>query len=305
MYNKKLICKEIEKYGLEKEIKVDELMKFHTSWKIGGIADFFCIPADQEKLKNLILFALKHELPIYIIGNGSNIWVADEGIRGLVVKVSGTLDKIEYSGKMIKAGAGILLPALVRKSIEKELSGLEFATHIPGTLGGAIINNASFGTKSMSDIVRKIIIFDYEGNIKEIGKDQYNFFYRGIDLGMEEYVILAVYLDLVKEDKDRIISRIKKFYTQRKISQPVEYLTAGCIFKNPATKPAGYLIEKSGAKGLSIGDAQVSDKHANFIVNRGKATSRDILLLMEEIEKRVEKNFGVTLEREIDILGLK
>jgi len=305
MFKKRLIWKEIEKHGLGNEIRIDELMKFHTSWKIGGIADFFCTPADQEKLIKVIEFSLKHELPIYIIGNGSNIWVSDEGIRGLVVKISGTLDKIEYSGKMVRAGAGILLPALVRKTVEKELSGLEFATHIPGTLGGAIINNASFGTESMADIVRTIAIYDYNGNIKEMDKDQYSFFYRGIDLGIEKYVIIAADLNLNKDNRNRIISRIKKFYECRKISQPTEHLTAGCIFRNTETKPAGYLIEKSGAKGLTVGDAQVSDKHANFIINRGKATSKDILLLMEEVEKRVERTFGITLKREIMSIGFK
>jgi UDP-N-acetylmuramate dehydrogenase len=303
MFNKKLICKEIEKCGLAKEIKIDELMKFHTSWKIGGIADFFCIPADQEKLINVLLFGLEHDLPIHIIGNGSNILVSDKGIRGLVVKISGTLDKIEYSDKMIKVGAGILLPALVRKMVEKELSGLEFASHIPGTLGGAIMNNASFGTESIASIVKKISIFDYNGNLKELDKDQFAFIYRGIDLDIKKFIILDVYLDLVKEDKNRIISKIKKFYHQREASQPIEHLTAGCIFKNPKMKPAGYLIEKSGAKGLMIGDAQISEKHANFIINRGKATSKDILGLMEEVKKRVEKNFGIALEREISIIG--
>ena len=304
MFNKELIWKEIEQCGLKKEIKIDELMKYHTSWKIGGIADFFCIPTDEEGLKKVIFFASKHELPIYIIGNGSNIWVPDEGIRGLVVKLSGTLDKIEYSGKMIKAGAGILLAALVRKTVEKGLSGLEFAAHIPGTLGGAIFNNASFGNKSIADIVHKIVVLDYNDNIIEIDRDQSIFFYRGVDLGIEKVIILATYLEMVKETKDEIISRIKYFYNQRKMSQPTEYLTAGCVFKNTEKQPAGFLIEKSGAKGLSIGDAQVSEKHANFIINRGKATSKDILLLIEEVEKRVEKTFGIILEKEIDMIGL-
>ncbi len=304
MFSKRQIRREIENNELEKEIKTDESMKFHTSWKVGGIADFFCIPTDEEKLKKVILFALEHELPIHIIGNGSNILVSDKGIRGLLVKVARTLDKIEYSGKMIKVGAGILLPVLVRKTVEQELSGLEFSSHIPGTLGGAIMNNASFGDKSMADIVKRISLFNYDsGTFQEIGKDRYDFFYRGINLAIKRFVITGVNLELRKENKNNIISKIKKFYIQRKSSQPVKSLTAGCIFKNPRVKPAGQLIEESGAKGLMIGDAQVSEKHANFIINRGKATSEDILRLMEEIERRVEKNFGIKLEREINIIG--
>jgi len=304
MYNKKLIQREIEKNELTEDIKIDELMKYHTSWKIGGIADFFCIPRDETRLKNVLFFAMQHELPVYIIGNGSNIWVPDEGIRGLVVKISRTIDKIEYSGKMIKVGAGMLLPSLVRRTVKEELTGLEFAAHIPGTLGGAISSNAGFKAKSMADIVRKIIICDFEGNTREINTNQSTFYYRGINLGVNNYIIISACLDLARNSKDEIISRIKKYYSHRKSSQPVDCLTAGCIFKNSQDKTAGFLIDRSGAKGLSIGDAQVSEKHANFIVNRGKATSKDILLLIEEVQKRVEKIFGVTLEKEVNIIGL-
>jgi UDP-N-acetylmuramate dehydrogenase len=304
MYNKKLIQREIEKNELNEEIKIDELMKYHTSWKIGGIADFFCIPRDETRLKKVLFFAMQHELPVYIIGNGSNIWVPDDGIRGLVVKISRTIDKIEYSGKMIKVGAGMLLPSLVRRTVKEELAGLEFAAHIPGTLGGAIFSNAGFSGKSMADVVRKIIICDFKGNTKEINTAQSTFYYRGINLGINNYIIVSACLSLAKDSKDEIISRIKKYFSHRKNNQPIDCLTAGCIFKNTQDRPAGFLIDKSGAKGLSIGDAQVSEKHANFIVNRGKATSKDILLLMEEIQKRVEKTFGVTLETEVNIIGL-
>ena len=304
MFNKKLIWKEIEKEGLDNEIKCKELMKLHTSWKIGGIADFFCIPKSEEILKKILSFALEHEIPVYIIGNGSNILVPDEGLRGLVVKVSGTLDKIEYSDKMIKVGAGILLSSLVRSIIKKQLSGIEFATHIPGTLGGAIKNNASFGYASMADIVKKIEIFNYgTGKSYEIGEEGYTFVYRGIKLGIKNFVITSAYLNLVEKDKGYIISKIKEFYNIRKKKQPIEQLSAGCVFKNHKLNPAGYLIEKAGAKGLTVGDAQVSMKHANFIINRGNATAGDILKLIEEVEKRVENYFGIKLEREINIIG--
>jgi UDP-N-acetylmuramate dehydrogenase len=303
MFNKGSIQKEIEINRLTNEIKIDELMKNHTSWKIGGIADFFCIPRNEERLKKILLFARHHELPVYIMGNGSNIWVPDEGIRGLVVKLSGTIDKMEYSGKMIKVGAGILLPRLVRRTVKEELAGLEFAAHIPGTLGGAIFSNAGFGSKSMASIVQKIVISDLNGNVKEINVDKSTFFYRGINSGIDNYIIISAYLALVKDSKDIIISKIKKYFSHRKETQPINCLTAGCVFKNTKDSAAGFLIEMSGAKGLSIGDAQVSEKHANFIVNRGKATSKDILLLIEEVQRMVEKTFGVTLEKEINIIG--
>lgn len=305
MYNQELIWREIKKCHLDEEIRRNELMKYHTSWKIGGIADFFCIPSHQDQLNKILFFALKYNLPLYIIGNGSNILVPDEGIRGLVVKVARTIDKIEYSDKMIKVGAGILLPTLTKSTFKKSLSGLEFAAHIPGTLGGAIINNASFGSESIANVVNEITLLDYyTGFIKTLKKNQFSFYYRGINLDCKKFILLGANLILAHQDKEEIFFKIKKAYEQRKRSQPMNFLSAGCIFKNPGEKKAGYLIEKSGAKGLVIGDAQVSTKHANFIVNRGQATARDILKLIEQVENMVDKAFGIKLEREIDFIGL-
>ncbi len=305
MYNRDQVCKGIISCGLEREIKPDVPMKCHTSWKIGGNADFFCIPSHQGQLREVLLFALNHSLPIHIIGNGTNIWVSDEGIRGLVVKIAHTIDKVEYSAKMVKAGAGILLPSLVKKTVDKQLSGLEFAAHIPGTLGGAIINNASFGSESLSDIVEEITLFDYsKGSIKTLKKEQFSFDYRGISMDCQEFVLLGASLLLSVLDRENILLKIKKLYEQRKAKQPVNFLTAGCVFKNPEEKSAGYLIEKAGAKGMTIGNAQVSTKHANFIINRGQATADDILQLIEKVESLVDKTFGIRLEREIDFIGL-
>ena len=305
MYNKIQVWKEITSCGLEKEIKPDVPMRCHTSWKIGGNADFFCIPSHQDQLKEVLYFALNHNLPIYIIGNGTNIWVPDEGIKGLVVKIARTIDKVEYSDKMVKAEAGILLSALVKNAADKELSGLEFAAHIPGTLGGAIINNASFEGESLSDIVNEITLLDYHtGHIETLNKDKFSFYYRGIDIDCKEFILLGASLLLSTLDKEDILLKIKQCYEQRKIKQPVNFLTAGCVFKNPEKRSAGYLIEKAGAKGLAVGDAQVSTKHANFIINRGQATASDILQLIEKIESLVEKVFDIRLEREIDFIGL-
>ncbi len=305
MYSKKQIWRDITSFGLDKDILCDEPMKYHTSWKIGGNADFFCIPSNQEILIKTLLFALNHSLPLYIIGNGSNIWVPDNGIRGLLIKIAHTIDKIEYSDKMIKAGAGILLPALVKNALNKDLGGIEFAAHIPGSLGGAIINNASFANESMSDIVDEIVLFDFHsGNVKVLNKQQFSFHYREINLGYKEFVILEASLFLLPSEKEKSILKIKEFYEQRNAKQPIGLHTAGCVFKNPEEKPAGYLIEKAGAKGLTIGDAQVSTKHANFIINRGNATAGDILKLIEKIEELVYKTFGIILEREINFIGL-
>ena len=304
MFDKELIWKEIKDHRLEKDINRNEEMRTHTSWKIGGSADFFCIPSNQDRLIKILLFAQNYELPVYIIGNGTNLWISDKGLRGLVIKVAHTIDKVEYSGKIIKAGAGISLPSLVKNTVKNGLGGLEFAAHIPGTLGGAILKNASFGKDSIADRVDDITLFDYKkGLVKRLSRGEFSFFYRGIDLSTRKFVVLEASLSLFPQEEEASILRIKQFYKQRRAGQPINFLTAGCIFKNPIEKPAGYLIEQSGAKGLSVGGARVSHKHANFIINLGSATASDILQLIEKIENMVDKTFGIKLEREIDFIG--
>lgn len=305
MYSKKRIYRDIINSGLEKDILFDVPMKKYNSWRIGGKADFFCIPSNQEILIRILIFALDHNIPIYVIGNGSNIWIPDKGIKGFLVRIANTIDKIEYSDKMIKVGAGILLPVLVKDALNNNLGGIEFAAHIPGSLGGAIINNASFANYSMSDIVEEIVLFDCNNrDIRTLNKKQFLFCYRGINLDFKKFVILNASLLLSESDRESSILKIKKFYEQRKNTQPIEYFSAGCVFKNPKEKSAGYLIEKAGAKGLVVGDAQVSTKHANFIINRGNATSDEILKLIEKVEKIVYESFGITLEREINFIGV-
>jgi UDP-N-acetylmuramate dehydrogenase len=304
MVSKEQICREIKKRNLDHLIKFDELLKFHSSWKVGGPADFFCIPPNNiSTLKKLVTFAFQHDIPVYIIGNGSNILVPDEGIRGLVIKISNTLDKIDYSGKMIKVGAGILLSHLVTLTTNKGLSGLEFAAHIPGTLGGAIVNNAGFENFCIGKIVKKVFFLDRSGIIREWKSPDLKFYYRGSCFSQHFNIVLEADLNLNQRDKSEILSKIKQFYYKRKNTQPITELTAGCIFKNPSDYTAGYLIEHLGIKGLSIGDAQVSRKHANFIINKGNASATDILKLIEEIEKRVEYQYGIKLEREIEVLN--
>jgi UDP-N-acetylmuramate dehydrogenase len=305
MYNKEQNWKDIINCNLDNEIRRDVSMKNYTSWKIGGNADFFCIPSSEAQLIKIIQHALNNGLPFYIIGQGSNIWVPEQGIRGLVIRIAQTLDKIEYSDKIIKAGAGILLPVLGSLAAKQGLGGLEFAAHIPGTLGGAIINNASFGNESMSGIVSEINLYDYQSNIvRNLKRGEFSFLYRDIDLGYKKAVILGAILELTPSNEVSINVKIKKNYEQRKALQPINFSTSGCIFKNPVEKSAGYLIEKAGGKGLTVGDAQVSTKHANFIINRGQASADDILKLVEIVETLVKNTFDIKLEREIKFIGL-
>jgi len=296
MFDKELILKEIAQYGLEKEIKADELLKHHTSWKIGGIADFFSIPSNVVFLKKVISFAIEYELPIYIIGNGSNLWVPDEGLRGIVIKVSGTIDKIEYSGKMIKVGSGILLPYLVKETVKKELSGLEFAAHIPGTLGGAIINNASFNNKSMADVVKKITILDYNGTIALDGMILSEVKARIIEisnLGLNIYVLTADTHGTVKSQC---------------VGLPIEIK----IFDNSsARKNKEAIVEELGGRsciaiGNGFNDGLMFEKSAlGIIVLGNEGCSTKSLMKAEIMCKSIEDALDLILKKDRVVATLR
>jgi UDP-N-acetylmuramate dehydrogenase len=227
----------------------------------------------------------------------------DSGIRGLVINLNKDFKKIEFSDKILKVGAGVSLVYLSKMALNRELSGLEFACAIPGALGGAIINNASFKGNCIADIVQNVTFLTRENKIEITSKYNLDFNYRECNLKGKSVIILEATLLLKKGNKEEIESKIKQNIEIRKTRQPLDKFSAGSIFKNPPGYYAGELIEKVGAKGLSRGKAEVSTKHANFIVNNGGASAGDILYLIEEIEKRVKKNFGIELKREIEILG--
>lgn len=294
---------ECKKQGIDPIIKYDEPLKNHTSLRIGGPADFFCNPGNIEDLKKVVSISKKYNMPFWVIGNGTNLLILDNGIRGLVVSLNKDFKNIEFSDKIIKVGAGVLLVHLSKMVLKRELSGLEFTCAIPGTLGGAIINNASFKGNCIADVVQNVTLLTRENKIERTPKSKLNFNYRECNLKGKPVIILEATLLLEKGNKEEIESRIKQNIKIRKTRQPWDKFSAGSIFKNPPGYYAGELIEKVGAKGLIRGKAEVSTKHANFIVNNGDASARDILCLIEEIEKRVTNIFGIKLEREIDILG--
>jgi len=295
-----IIKNECKKQGINRIIRYNEPLKNHTSLRIGGPADIFCSPNDIEDLKKAVFIFKEHNMPFRVIGNGTNLLILDNGIRGLVINLNKDFKKIVFSDKIVKVGAGVSLVHLSKMALNKEMSGLEFACAIPGALGGAIINNASFKGKCMADIVQNVTFLTREKKIKRTSKSNLDFNYRECNLKGKPVIILEATLLLEKGSKEEIESRIKQNIEIRKARQPLNKFSAGSIFKNPPGYFAGELAEKVGAKGLSRGKAQVSSKHANFIINNG---ARDILYLIEEIEKRVKKNFGIKLEREIEILG--
>jgi len=298
-----IIKNECKKQGINSIIRYDEPLKNHTSLRIGGPADIFCSPNDIEELKKAVSISKEYNIPFRVMGNGTNLLILDNGIRGLVINLNKNFKKIEFSDKIVKVGAGVSLVHLSKVALNRELSGLEFACAIPGALGGAIINNASFKGKCMADIVRDVTFLTREKKIEKTSKSNLDFNYRECNLKGKPLIILEATLLLKKGSKEEIESKIKQNIESRKTRQPLDKFSAGSIFKNPSGYYAGELAEKVGAKGLSRGKAQVSSRHANFIINNGGASARDILYLIEKIEKRVKKNFGIKLEREIEILG--
>lgn len=279
-------------------IKENIPMREYTSLKVGGRARFFANPSNSEELKKSLNFAKEKDIPLFLLGGGTNTLIKDEGVKGMVIKLNGDFKNIERQGIEVKAGGGCSLPSLISYCRGFSLAGLENLSGIPGSVGGAVFGNAgAFGTQ-IGDYVKSVVVMDREGN-ERIIKDV-NFFYRGTSL--KDSIIFEVLFSLKEDVRWRIDERINEVLRKRRETQPIAKQTGGCIFKNPEGKFAGELIEKAGLKGKSIGDAVVSLKHANFIENKGNAKTDDILSLITLIKKRVYELYGVMLYEEIVIM---
>ncbi|NLK00634.1 MAG: UDP-N-acetylmuramate dehydrogenase [Clostridia bacterium] len=280
-----------------------EPLSDHVTWKIGGPADVLHMPSSVPHLKNVLEIIVEKEVPLTIIGRGSNLLVLDKGVRGLVVKLS-RLKDIRVEGNEILASAGVSLPYLSRIALENSLSGLEFAVGIPAGTAGAVINNAGAHGGSMQDIVKDVTVMDLSGEIRILDYQDLAFGYRQSSLkNRKNYIVLKARLGLQKDHRHRIRDKMERYMEHRRQTQPLGAATAGCVFSNPKEGAAGYFIERAGFKGHRIGDAKVSTRHANFIINTGNAKARDVLILMDKIKRKVHENFGIILENEIQILG--
>ena len=286
------------------KIKEQELMRNHTTWRIGGPADWLVQPESAEELQKAIQKAKADGMPWYVIGGGSNLLVADEGITGTVIQLGGSLTGLQITDNYIVAEAGVPLPFLARKAAEHGLSGLEFAAGIPGSVGGAVVMNAGAYQGQVSNVIRQVTCCDSSGQFITLDNEECLFSYRNSRFKHDkDLVIVSVKMELVPGKKEEILEQMKKNTESRNAKQPVEYPNAGSIFKNPAGDAAGRLIELVGAKGWRQGDAMVSEKHSNFIVNLGAATCEDVLSLIERVKKAVYTETGVLLEEEILLLG--
>lgn len=287
----------------EKNVKLDEPMKKHTSFKVGGPADIFVTPNSISQLSDIMRLCKAEGYPLFIMGNGSNLVVRDKGIRGVVVKIYDKFSKCTVEGDMIKAYSGILLSKISNIALENELTGLEFASGIPGTLGGAVAMNAGAYGGEMKDVVIETEYLDNDGNIKVLKDEMHEFGYRTSYIQKMSGIVLRSVLKLKKGNKPEIKAIMDDLTKKRKEKQPLEMPSAGSVFKRPEGHFAGKLIQDSGLQGFCIGGAQVSSKHCGFIVNTGNATADNIIELVSHIRKTVKSNFGVELQTEIRIVG--
>ncbi len=286
--------------GVQGTVRFHEPMSQYTSFRIGGPADALIEPEDEEALRVLMVQARKAKVPVFVIG-GTNLLVRDGGIRGIVVRLT-KFDRIEeHAGGLLYAQGGVGMPRLLKYALQRKLAGLEFAAGIPGTLAGAVVMNAGTRLGEMKEVVQQVRMVTSFGEMRELSADEVGFEYRRTRL--PEGIIVGAWLRLRWDPTARSEATVKEALHRRKATQPLALPNAGCVFKNPDGEPAGWLIETAGLKGAQVGDAQVSPLHANFIVNRGRATARDVLALIRKVGQTVEEKTGVTLQLEVKIVG--
>lgn len=278
-----------------------EPMSLHTSWRAGGPADYYLFPADRDELKEIVRFQKRAGLPLFVLGNGTNLLVRDGGIRGLVVHIGEPFSYICREGEMLRAGSGTPLTLLAQRAAEEGLRGLGFAAGIPGSLGGALVMNAGAFGSYIGPLVAEVSIISPGGEQVRLVPEDIVFGYRQSNLSGRGIIVEAL-LKLEEGDPETLKREVERYHAERRRRHPT-LPSAGSVFRNPPGNPAGRLIEAAGGKGLSIGAARVSEKHANFIVNTGGASARDIESLIELIRQRVKDKFGVELETEVRIVG--
>jgi len=283
--------------------KFNEPMRHHTTLRVGGPADALVTVHTLDELQKVVQFALERDLPILVLGEGSNLIVKDGGIRGIVLRLSGELTRINFDTQEIEVGSGTYLPHLLVKAAQRGLSGLECCTGVPGTVGGALISNAGTAEEFIGDKVTRVTVLTHEGVLRTVEKDELRFSYRSSNLKELGLVIVSAVFNLSHDEPKAIMERIHRRWRYRWETQPVNMPCAGCIFKNPPGDRAGRLLDAAGMKGVRIGDAQVSTVHANFIVNLGNAKAKDVLALAELMRETVKAKFGITLEYEVQIVG--
>lgn len=297
----------------ERQIMIDEPLANHTTFQIGGPADFLLLPESAEQVASLVKLCKMQGIPFYILGKGSNLLVSDKGYRGAIIKIGQALSKITIeeiqdsnqtvTRYKVTAQAGVSLSKLANEIAEETLKGFEFASGIPGTLGGAVTMNAGAYDGEIKDSILGATVVDQEGNIIELKKDELNFGYRKSIIQEKDYIVIEATFSFLKGNQEDIRNKMNDLNARRKDKQPLEYPSAGSTFRRPVGYFAGKLIMDAGLRGYQVGNAQVSEKHCGFVINKGGATAKDVLTLISDVIQIVNDKFGVILEPEVKLLG--
>lgn len=297
MYNLQIIRDLADKYGFS-YIEQEPLSK-HTTFRIGGNAEMFVTVSDETQLKAVVCACKENDIPLFVIGKGSNLLISDDGMKSVVLSLDGEFKNISLEENTITCGAGVNLAKLCTFALNNSLTGLEFAYGIPGSVGGAAYMNAGAYGGEMKDVVKSVTHLTPQGELVTLSKDQLDLSYRHSVYKTTNDIIVSVTMELDNGDAEEIKAKMDDFMNRRKTKQPLEYPSAGSVFKRPEGNFAGTLIEQCGLKGKTIGGAQVSEKHAGFIINIGDATCEDVMNLISFVQKTVKEETGYFLEREI------
>ena len=290
-------------YVPEEDILSKEPMWKHTTFRVGGEADCFVRISSPSQLAGLIPRLKENKIPWFIMGNGSNLLVGDKGFRGVILQIGSKMGALSTEGSRIRAGAGALLSAAAKYAMEQGLSGLEFASGIPGTVGGGVMMNAGAYGGEMKQGVKEVTILNDQGEILTLDNASMEFGYRTSVIKNRPFVVIGALLKLIPGNKEEIFEKMEELAGKRREKQPLEYASAGSTFKRPEGYFAGKLIMDAGLKGHRVGGAMVSEKHCGFVINTGTATAADIAQEIWEVQERVRDKFGVTLEKEVIFLG--
>ena len=284
----------------EENVHTDEPMSRHTTFRIGGNADYFVKPGNADEVAAVIAVCREYNIPYFILGNGSNLLVSDDGYRGMIMD---NMDSVTVDGRIITAQAGAMLVRVSVMARDNALTGLEFASGIPGTIGGAVYMNAGAYGGEMKNVVKTVRAIDEYGRIYELDSEKMDFSYRHSIVEERKLIVLEVTLELEHGSREAIDDRMKELAEARRSKQPLEYPSAGSTFKRPEGYFAGKLIMDAGLRGYSVGGAQVAEKHCGFVINKGGATASDVVELIRDVQHDVDDKFGVTLEPEVKMLG--
>lgn len=287
----------------EENVHTDEPMSRHTTFRIGGNADYFVKPGNADEVAAVIVVCREYNIPYFILGNGSNLLVSDDGYRGMIINIMDNMDSVTVDGRIITAQAGAMLVRVSVMARDNALTGLEFASGIPGTIGGAVYMNAGAYGGEMKNVVKTVRAIDEYGRIYELDSEKMDFSYRHSIVEERKLIVLEVTLELEHGSREAIDDRMKELAEARRSKQPLEYPSAGSTFKRPEGYFAGKLIMDAGLRGYSVGGAQVAEKHCGFVINKGGATASDVVELIRDVQHDVDDKFGVTLEPEVKMLG--